>query len=144
MLPPLQKLMECAIARMEIDGRYCCHTRSCRKVSLTHFRQLPMWPWDLLSTFCVATEPSINFLCIHGSSVNFPCSRRTFNQLSVHPQDISLTFRASAGPSVNFSYCSGNVRQTSLWPRNLPSTFFVSAQPSVNFRHLSMHLLDLP
>ena len=67
------------------------------------FRQVFMRKQDLQSY-------SVNIPCsrrLPSTCVNISCGRGTYRQLSVHPQDLSPTFRASEGPSINFLYVRG-------------------------------------
>ena len=61
-----------------------------------------------------------------GPSINFPCIRGTFCELSVHLPDLPSTFRAKTGPTLNF-------RKLSVRPNDHPLTFRESTGPSVNF-----------
>ena len=100
-----------------------------------NFHQLSVRPLNLPST-------SINNLCGHGPSVNFPCIRGTFCQLSMRLRDHLSTFRMSGdvlSTSVNFLCVQGTIYQIfvcqcehsvilskhSVRPRDLPLTFFV-------------------
>ena len=97
---------------------------------------------------------------LQSSSVNIPCSRGlpstcinfsrgcgTYRQLSVHPWDLSPTFRVSEGPSMNFPYVRGssiNCRQLSMHLRDYPSNFWVSAEHCVIFSKNSVRPCSLP
>ena len=79
--------------------------------------QLSVHPRDLQSTFWPSAGSFINFQCglgtfrqhfwrpwdLPSTSVNFPCLRGAFGQLSVRLQDFPSTFPVARGPSVNFS-----------------------------------------
>lgn len=85
------------------------------------FPQLPSTlcgRWTILplsvtcSTFCqlcAGVEPSVTFCHVFvitgkfpSTYINFPCSRRTFCQLSVRPQDLRSTLQTAVGTSVKF------------------------------------------
>ena len=79
-----------------------------------NFYRLFALPENFLST-------SVNFPCVRGSSVKFPCSLRSFCQLFVWLQDLPSTFRAAAGPSLNFLCGCGTIRELSVLLLDFPS-----------------------
>ena len=113
---------------------------------------------QLLSTFCTSARFSVNFPCKcgtfrkpsvrpsisiredAGSSVNLPCCRRTFHQLT-------LPFYAASGPTVNFCVAVGPSIKFLCFQRYfcpLLSTFCVATGPSVNFSCIHGTFLQLP
>ena len=117
------------------------------------FRQFSVRPQDLPSTSINflsvrgkhfvrkldLQSSSINILCSHGTfcplvstfraavgpTVNFPCIRGTYRQLSVHLRDHSSTFRTSGdvpSTSVNFLCVRGTIRQIFVCQRNIVSS----------------------
>ena len=105
-----------------------------------NFYRLFALPENFLST-------SVNFPCVRGSSVKFPCSLRSFCQLFVWLQDLPSTFRAAAGPSLNFLCGCGTIRELSVLLLDFPSisiTFCPAGVPSIHFHQLFVPRHFLP
>ena len=83
---------------------------SCRWETFYQFRQISVWPGDLLSTFLATDRPSINLRQLSvpsgdllSTSIKFPCDQETFRQLPsifCATERPSVNFRATGRPSV--------------------------------------------
>ena len=126
---------------------------------------------QLSSTFCVAVTRSVNFFMWPGSfpssSVNYPCCRKSFCQLSEQPVELPSTsvdcpyglenFRQLSLRTGDFPSASVNIflllRDLSSTSANypccretfcqLPSTFHLAGTPFVNIRQHSLQPEDL-
>ena len=97
-----------------LSVNFLCGRRTFHQLSV-RLRELPstfcaawgpsMWPRDFPPILCAAARLSVNS-CL---PQDFPCSRRTFCQLSVQLQDLPSTLRVAAGPYVNFLYGCGTL-----------------------------------
>ena len=121
------------------------------------FCELPLSPGDIMlnfSTFSLTRRPSIN-LRQHSAQledlpltfVNFPCSQKTFHQLSVRLGEfpsISSNF-PSGRPSVNFCTAGRTfINFFQMLPGELQSTFCATRRPPIIFHQLSVLPGELP
>ena len=102
------------------------------------FHQLSVQSWDHPSAFRTSVVPSVNFPYLRGTF-------RQVRQLFVRLRNYTSILRASAECSVNFRQLSVHPRDLSSTFRfELPSSFHVSAGHSVNFHDIFACPWNLP
>ena len=114
---------------LSTSANFLCNRATCRKHSVLMR--------VLLSTFRASVVPSMNIQYVRGLSVNFRAAlRNSVNscQFSMHPQDLPST--SVNFPCVRKTFHQLSVVRSTF--RQIPSTFCTSTGPFINFRLLSV------